>query len=166
MSEWKLVPVEPTNGMVFEGAQREGAMHYDLAAAVYRAMLAAAPAAPAGDVAGLVQLLRNIAPFNPHSTQTIQTAADVLTRIAAERDAALEHNRRLSDSREHAIRERDAARAEAEGLRELLAEVEVTLRHARTFIVAREKMHPDGIDLYDKGLAKVRAALAREKEGK
>ena len=32
-------------------------------------------------------------------------------------------------------------------------EIVTTLRHARTFIVSREKMHPDGVKLYDELLA-------------
>lgn len=39
-----------------------------------------------------------------------------------------------------------------------LAEVLLTLEHARKFIVMREKMHPDGVKLYDETLAQVRRA--------
>jgi hypothetical protein len=31
----------------------------------------------------------------------------------------------------------------------LLDELLVTLKHARTFITSRQKMHPDGVELYD-----------------
>lgn len=43
---WKLVPVEPTNEMVFDGAQLDGVLSYDLALDVYRAMLNASPPPP------------------------------------------------------------------------------------------------------------------------
>lgn len=43
--------------------------------------------------------------------------------------------------------------------KDTLLECLVTLRHARTFITSREKMHPTGIDLYDKLLIDVENAL-------
>jgi len=43
---------------------------------------------------------------------------------------------------------------------ESLAECVVTLRHARTFIASREKMHPDGIGLYDADVTVAQEALA------
>jgi len=39
----------------------------------------------------------------------------------------------------------------------LLAEIIVTMRHARVFISSREKMHPTGIQLYDELLEKLGA---------
>lgn len=47
------------------------------------------------------------------------------------------------------------AEAQARDRKELLREVAVTMRHARTFITSREKMHPTGIDLYDQLLAEI-----------
>jgi hypothetical protein len=47
-------------------------------------------------------------------------------------------------------------------LYELCDEVLVTLKHARTFITSREKMHPDGVKLYDELLANLKRFL-REK---
>lgn len=44
-------------------------------------------------------------------------------------------------------------------LREALAEAKLTLEHARTFITNRERMHSDGVVLFDEALAKVRAAI-------
>jgi len=43
--------------------------------------------------------------------------------------------------------------------RDLLLECLVTLRHARTFIGSREKMHPTGIELYEKLTADIETAL-------
>lgn len=37
----------------------------------------------------------------------------------------------------------------------LIEEIYHTLKHARTFIGSREKMHPEGIQLYDELLSKV-----------
>ncbi len=55
--------------------------------------------------------------------------------------------------------------APAEGVDEgLLTDVKVTLSHGRTFITSREKMHPDGVKLWDELLAKVEAALSRPPE--
>lgn len=38
---------------------------------------------------------------------------------------------------------------------DILKEVIETMRHARVFIISREKMHPTGIQLYDELLAKL-----------
>jgi hypothetical protein len=43
-----------------------------------------------------------------------------------------------------------------------LKEIIETMRHARVFIVTREKMHPTGVDLYDELVAKLDAASDRE----
>lgn len=37
----------------------------------------------------------------------------------------------------------------------ILADVIVTMKHARVFISSREKMHPTGIELYDELLEKL-----------
>ena len=46
--------------------------------------------------------------------------------------------------------------------RELLSECLVTLRHADVFICSREKMHPDGRDLYRELVRKLAARLKVE----
>jgi hypothetical protein len=49
----------------------------------------------------------------------------------------------------------------------ILADIIVTMRHARIFIISREKMHPAGVKLYDELLDKLerrRAALAPEQD--
>lgn len=38
---------------------------------------------------------------------------------------------------------------------DIIAEVIVTMKHARVFISSREKMHPTGIELYDELLEKL-----------
>lgn len=43
--------------------------------------------------------------------------------------------------------------------RDLLLESLVTLRHARVFITSREKMHPAGVELYDKVTDDIETAL-------
>lgn len=43
--------------------------------------------------------------------------------------------------------------------KDVLVECLVTLRHARTFVISREKMHPTGIELYDKLIVDVENAL-------
>lgn len=48
------------------------------------------------------------------------------------------------------------AEAAARDRKELLREVAVTMRHARTFITSREKMHPTGVELYDQLLDEIR----------
>jgi hypothetical protein len=47
----------------------------------------------------------------------------------------------------------------AQQYRDLLLECLVTLRHARVFIGSRERMHPTGIELYEKLTADVETAL-------
>jgi hypothetical protein len=42
---------------------------------------------------------------------------------------------------------------------DLLHEALVTLRHARVFITSREKMHPTGVELYDRLVTDIEAAL-------
>jgi hypothetical protein len=37
----------------------------------------------------------------------------------------------------------------------LLKETLITLAHARVFITTREKMHPTGVELYDKLMAQI-----------
>ena len=51
-----------------------------------------------------------------------------------------------------------------EELEKILQKVEVTMNHAITFILSREKMHPTGVELYKEDLAEVRAALANKQE--
>ena len=46
-----------------------------------------------------------------------------------------------------------------ERLREALSEAKLTLEHARTFITSRQKMHADGVALFDEALTLVRAAI-------
>lgn len=41
----------------------------------------------------------------------------------------------------------------------VLLECLVTLRHARTFVTSREKMHPTGVELYDQLIVDVEGAL-------
>lgn len=48
----------------------------------------------------------------------------------------------------------------ATSLPELLSEILVTLKHARIFIISREKMHPEGVRQYDELLAKVDSAVS------
>lgn len=43
---------------------------------------------------------------------------------------------------------------------DLFGEIWCTLNHARIFIVSREKMHPDGVKLYDELRAKIEAIVA------
>lgn len=43
--------------------------------------------------------------------------------------------------------------------KDLLLECLVTLRHARTFVTSREKMHPTGVELYDKLIIDTQNAL-------
>ncbi|SEE52805.1 hypothetical protein [Bradyrhizobium lablabi] len=43
---------------------------------------------------------------------------------------------------------------------DLLGEIWCTLNHARIFIISREKMHPDGVKLYDELRAKIGAIVA------
>ena len=43
--------------------------------------------------------------------------------------------------------------------KDLLLECLVTLRHARIFCITREKIHPTGIELYDKLIGDVETAL-------
>lgn len=56
-------------------------------------------------------------------------------------------------SREFFIARAEAIVKQAETARilngKLLDELLVTLKHARTFITTRQKMHPDGVELYD-----------------
>ena len=42
---------------------------------------------------------------------------------------------------------------------ELLDELLLTLKHARTFITTREKMHPDGVELYDELILKLEQTI-------
>ena len=42
----------------------------------------------------------------------------------------------------------------------ILADVIMTMRHARIFITSREKMHPTGIELYDELLGKLERRTA------
>lgn len=44
--------------------------------------------------------------------------------------------------------------------RDVLLECLVTLRHASVFVRTREKMHPTGIELYDRLITDVENALA------
>lgn len=122
MSEWKLVPVEPTEAMqpVFEDIEAGVFAAY---ADAWTALLAAAPAAPAEDVAGLEPWawaiwLHGVAGIFSHK----QTAELEFGR----RNALYpDSQRRLvplvpADALTRLAAERDAARAEAEELRELL----------------------------------------------
>lgn len=43
--------------------------------------------------------------------------------------------------------------------KDILLECLVTLRHARTFVTSREKMHPTGIELYDNLIVEIGEAL-------
>lgn len=43
--------------------------------------------------------------------------------------------------------------------KDILLECLVTLRHARTFVTSREKMHPTGVGLYDKLVTDIEGAL-------
>jgi hypothetical protein len=47
----------------------------------------------------------------------------------------------------------------------ILQETLTTLRHARTFITSREKMHPDGVQLYDKLYFALAAHVNHSQEG-
>jgi hypothetical protein len=42
---------------------------------------------------------------------------------------------------------------------DLLHESLVTLRHARVFVTSREKMHPAGVELYDRLVTDIEFAL-------
>lgn len=42
----------------------------------------------------------------------------------------------------------------------VLHDIFITMRHARTFITSREKMHPTGVELWDKLFAQVEALQA------
>jgi len=46
----------------------------------------------------------------------------------------------------------------------ILEDVLQTLYHARKFIVSREKMHPDGVKLYDEATDKLSAYLEGDAE--
>lgn len=50
------------------------------------------------------------------------------------------------------------AEAECEQLRCLIAEAQITMQHAVTFIASREKMHPDGQKLFCDLIPKMKAA--------
>lgn len=43
--------------------------------------------------------------------------------------------------------------------KDIMLECLVTLRHARTFVTSREKMHPTGIKLYDCLIVEIAEAL-------
>jgi hypothetical protein len=43
--------------------------------------------------------------------------------------------------------------------KDILLECLVTLRHARTFVTSREKMHQTGIELYDNLIVEIAEAL-------
>jgi porphobilinogen deaminase len=79
-----------------------------------------------------VQLPKALRDWSYEAMKQKQTDSDEIERVKAERDA----------------------------LKNLLAECETTLAHARVFIGTREKMHPDGQFLYDELLAQVRAYRA------
>jgi hypothetical protein len=54
----------------------------------------------------------------------------------------------------------DKVRSERDALKAALRECSITLAHARTFIVSRERMHPDGVALFDAAMEATRALLA------
>jgi hypothetical protein len=56
--------------------------------------------------------------------------------------------------------------AAEDAVRPILRELAVTLEHARVFIESRQRMHSDGLALYDDALKRARACLARLEEGK
>ena len=69
-------------------------------------------------------------------------------RIAA-LEAQLEEANSLAHSRAMTI----------ERLRGLLQDLAVTMKHAYTFITSREKMHPDGVALYEQDIERIKAEL-------
>ena len=44
-----------------------------------------------------------------------------------------------------------------------IEEIYHTMRHARTFITSRERMHPDGVRLYDEMLGKIEDIVTKPK---
>lgn len=50
---------------------------------------------------------------------------------------------------------------DAVALLQLLCDLKTTLEHARIFITTREKMHPEGVALYDQDIAKIVETAAR-----
>jgi hypothetical protein len=98
---------------------------------------------------------------------------DPITRMHNLCDHLAEHrnespyNAEALDLADESFREKCAelkqAEASAEAMRAALAECLVTLRHARVFIGSREKMHPDGQQLYEDCIAAARAAMGESK---
>ena len=48
-------------------------------------------------------------------------------------------------------------------MQSLIEEIYHTMRHAQTFITSREKMHDDGVKLYDELLSKLEDIVTRPK---
>lgn len=126
------------------------------------------------DVEGLMERLRTIAEGGkPHTAwQLCEECLEALTRLQAERDSLIAT--RTDDMNDVVLVgiDRDGWKARAEAAEAKLAELRAVVKaltcsssHTRVFLTSREKMHPEGVALWDEAISNGKAALDRLGQG-